>query len=223
MSERPREPDGTPEPRPAGRGSWWRMLLPAAPDVVALLVAQGELTVAGIDAFSEWSRAGDQDAAAAVRAAQHKAYHARRELLAALQAALSTPVDQEDLFILSERIDRILTEARNTVREAEVLGRAPDPHTGTMAARLLEGTGALVAGFRLLRTDPEEAGRRADAASEAVHHVERDYREAMAELLASDDLRAVLAGQVLYRRYLDVADAIIAVADRLWFAVLRGA
>ncbi len=45
----------------------------------------------------------------------------------------------------------------------------------------------------------------------------------MAELLASDDLRAVLAGQVLYRRYLDVADAIIAVADRLWFAVLRGA
>ncbi len=199
------------------------MLLPAAPDVVALLVAQGELTVAGIDAFSEWSRAGDQDAAAAVRAAQHKAYHARRELLAALQAALSTPVDQEDLFILSERIDRILTEARNTVREAEVLGRAPDPHTGTMAARLLEGTGALVAGFRLLRTDPEEAGRRADAASEAVHHVERDYREAMAELLASDDLRAVLAGQVLYRRYLDVADAIIAVADRLWFAVLRGA
>ena len=112
------------------------MLLPAAPDVVALLVAQGELTVAGIDAFSEWSRAGDQDAAAALRAAQHKAYHARRDLLAALQAALSTPVDQEDVFILSERIDRILTEARDTLREAEVLGRAPDAYTAHMAQRL---------------------------------------------------------------------------------------
>jgi hypothetical protein len=45
----------------------------------------------------------------------------------------------------------------------------------------------------------------------------------MAELLQTDDLRTVIAGQVLYRRYLDVADAIIAVADRPWFVVLRGA
>jgi hypothetical protein len=56
-----------------------------------------------------------------------------------------------------------------------------------------------------------------------VHHVERDYREAMAELLQVDDLRAVLAAQDLYRRYLHVAEAIIAVADRLWYVVLRAA
>lgn len=82
---------------------------------------------------------------------------------------------------------------------------------------------ALVAGFHVLRTDPEEAGRQADAASDVVHHVERDYREAMAELLQADDPRAVFAGQVVYRRYLGVAEAITAVADKLWFVVLRGA
>ena len=60
-------------------------------------------------------------------------------------------------------------------------------------------------------------------ASDAVHHVERDYREAMAELLQLDDLRTVLATHDLYRRYLGVAEAIIAVADRLWFVVLRDA
>jgi hypothetical protein len=64
---------------------------------------------------------------------------------------------------------------------------------------------------------------RADRANDAVHHVQRDYRDAMAELLQDDDLRVVVAGQALYRHYLAVADAIIAVADRLWFAVLRGA
>lgn len=220
MSEHSREPSEAPQP--AGR-AWWRVLIPAAPDVVALLVAQGELTVAGMDAFSEWSHSGAQDMAVAVRSAQHEAYHARRELLAALQAALSTPVDQEDLYVLSERVDRILTEARDALREAEVLGRAPDAHTGQMAERLAEGTRALVTGFALLRNDPKEAGRRADAASDAVHHVERDYREAMAKLLQADDLRAVLAGQVLYRHYLAVANAIVAVADKLWFVVLRGA
>ena len=56
-----------------------------------------------------------------------------------------------------------------------------------------------------------------------MHHVERDYRLAMAELLKVDDLRAVLAAQDIYRRYLHVAEAVVAVADRLWYTVLRGA
>jgi len=63
------------------------------------------------------------------------------------------------------------------------LGARLTPIPGGMAERLVEGTRALVTGFALLRKDPEEAGRQADAASDAVHHVERDYREAMARLL----------------------------------------
>lgn len=205
------------------RRRWWRILMPAAPDVLALLLAQGELTATGMAAFDTWSHTGADAAAVAVRTAQHSAYEARRELLKALQAALSTPVDQEDVYVLSERADRILNEARNALREAEILGWTPDPHAGTMSERLLEGTRALVAGFELLLKNPHEAGRRADAASNAVHHVERDYREAMADLPQVDDLRAVLAAHDLYRRYLRVAEAIVAVADRLWYIVLRGA
>jgi hypothetical protein len=199
------------------------MFLPAAPDVLALLIAQGESSLAGMTAFAEWSHGGDPEAAAAVSSARNEAYSARRELQAALQVALSTPVDQENLYTLSERVDRILEVARHAVREAEVLDWTPDIHAGTMGDRLAEGTRALIEGFDLLVKDPEEAGRRADAASHAVHHVERDYREAMAELLQVDDLRTVLAGQDLYRRYLVVAGAVVEVADRLWYVVLRGA
>jgi uncharacterized protein Yka (UPF0111/DUF47 family) len=205
------------------RHRWWQILLPAAPDVLRLLVAQGKLTASGMEAFATWSHSGAKEAAAAVRTAQHAAYDARRELLKALQAALSAPVDQEEIYVLSERVDRILAGARNALREAEILGWAPDAHAGVMSDRLLEGTAALVEGFELLRTNPREAGRRADAASDAVHHIERDYREAMAELVEVDDLRAVLAAQDLYRRYLRVAEAIVAVADRLWYTVLREA
>jgi hypothetical protein len=45
----------------------------------------------------------------------------------------------------------------------------------------------------------------------------------MPELLRSDDIRAVIAGQAVYRHYLDVAEAVVAAADRLWFVVLREA
>lgn len=191
--------------------------------MLGLLLAQGRLSATGLEAFDAWSHGGGEQAVAAVRSAQHEAYSARRELLAALQAALSTPVDQEDLYGLSERVDRVLKHARDAVREAEVLGWAPDQHAASMGERLAEGMRALLAGLELLVEDPEQAGLRADAASDAVRHVERDYREAMAELVKVDDLRAVLAAQDLYRRYLVVAEAVVGVADRLWYVVLRGA
>lgn len=215
--------NGAPAGPPSRRRWWRRILLPAVPDVLALLAAQGKHTVAALTAFDGWSNGGGREAAAALDAARDAAYRARRELLQALQAALSTPVDQEDLYILSERVDRVLNEARNALREAEALNWKPDNHAGLMGAQLAEGTRVLLAGFDLLREDQEAAGRQSDAAAEAVRHVERNYREAMAGLLKEDDLRAVLAAQDLYRRYLNVAELIVAVADRLWYIVLRGA
>jgi uncharacterized protein Yka (UPF0111/DUF47 family) len=223
MTETPPDPIRVSKTRSTRRRWWRRVLLPRGTDVLALLVAQGELTVAGFDAFKDWSHGGGADAAAAVRAADHQAYDARRELLAALQAALSTPLDQEDIYVLSERIDRTLTVARNTVRESEVLGWTPDAHAAQMGDRVAGGARALVTGFGLLRKAPDEAGRQADLASDTVRRVEHDYRIAMAEVIKLDDLRAVFAAQDIYRRYLAVAELIIAVADRLWFVVLRGA
>jgi uncharacterized protein len=223
MTEPPSDPIRTSRTKPRRHRWWRRVLLPHSTDVLALLAAQGELTVVGFDAFKAWSRGGGVDAAAAVRAADHQAYHARRELLAALQAALSTPLDQEDIYALSERIDRTLTVARNTVRESEVLGWTPDAHAGQMGDRLAEGARALVRGFGLLRKAPDQAGRQADLASDTVRRVEHDYRTAMAEVIKLDDLRAAFVAHDIYRRYLAVAESIIAVADRLWFVVLRGA
>jgi hypothetical protein len=153
----PRDPARVLTPKSARR-RWWRLLLPAVPDVLALLVAQGEVSVTGLDAFAAWSHGGGPQAAAAVRSAQHAAYRARRELLEALQAALSTPVDQEDLYVLSERVDRILNEARNTVREAEILGWTPSAHAARMAERLAAGTRALLAGFALCPRTPKMRG-----------------------------------------------------------------
>lgn len=205
------------------RRNRWRLWLPKTPDVIGLLVAQGDCSVSGMDAFARWSTNGRAVDAAAMRTAQHQAYEARRQLLTMLQAVLSSPIGQEDLYVLSERVDRVLIQARNAVREGEVLKFVPNTSTATMGRRLAAGSRALVEGFGLLVKEPEAAGRRADEAIDAVHHVEGDYRRAMVELLERDDQRTVLASQDVYRRYLQVAEATVAVADRLWYAVLRGA
>ncbi len=205
------------------RRRWKHLFLPVVPDVIGLLGSQAELSAAGMVAFESWSKGAGSVAADAVRSAQHDAYDTRRELLAALQAALSTPIDQEDLFVISERIDRVVVQARNVVREGEVLGWEPDNHAATMSEHLSVGTRAVTSGVALLVKDPQEAGRQADLASDAAHEVERCYRVAMGNLIRCDDLREVLVGQDMYRRYIVVAEAVTAVTDRLWAAVLRGA
>ena len=176
--------------------------------------------VTGMDAFNAWSHPSAQDMADASRAAQHHAYHARRELLAALQAALSTPIDQEDVYTPSERIDRILTEARDTLREAEVLGRASDAHTGVWLNRLAAGTrarGGLSRATHGSRRSGQAGGRGQRCAPRGTRLPRGDGGTAPGRRPA-----AVFAGQVVYRRYLGVAEAITAVADKLWFVVLRG-
>ncbi len=203
---------------------WWHTLLPGpGADVLSLLVAQGKLTQEGLAHFAQWSASGSPTDSAEVRRCRVQAYQARRDLLAALQTALSTPLDQEDLYILSERLDRVITEAKDAVREAEVLGWVPDSHAKAMGQHLAEGTAALVTAFGMLAHDLNGAGLQADASTASVREVEHRYREAMTGLLDASEVRTVIAAQDLYRRYARVADHVVAVADRLWYAVLRGA
>lgn len=203
---------------------WLRTLVPGSgPNVLSLLVAQGKLTQDGLSHFANWSESGSADASDQVHRCRTEAYQARRDLLAALQDALSTPLDQEDIYILSERLDRVLNEAKDAVREAEVLGWGPDAHAQAMGQSLAEGTTAVVAALGMLAHDLAGAGLQADISTAAVRHVEHRYREAMTELLAASDIRTVIASETLYRRYVRVADHVVAVADRLWYAVLRGA
>jgi uncharacterized protein Yka (UPF0111/DUF47 family) len=95
---------------------WWhdhglrRFLGEAAPDVVGLLVAQGQVSLAATGAFLEWSKGFG--ATSTLTAMEHDADEARRALLAALRGAVATPVDQEDLYILSERCDRVVNAVR---------------------------------------------------------------------------------------------------------------
>ena len=60
-----------------------------------------------------------------VRAAEHEADEVRRGCRPSC-ARVQHPIDQEDLYSLSELLDAVLNAAKNIVREAEVLAIDPD-------------------------------------------------------------------------------------------------
>ena len=202
-----------------GFGRFFRMV---APDVVGLLVAQGQVSVAATGAFLDWSEGGAADAAA-LTALEHDADEARRTLLGALRAALATPIDQEDLYILSERCDRVVNAIRDIAVEADALAWTPDRHAARMAGDLHAGMTVLVGGFAQLRGDFASAGAAADEVRAHARTVVWRYRDAVAEGYRSADLQAAVIGRELYRPYARAADLLEAVADRLWYVVLADA
>lgn len=197
-----------------------RWFLPRTPDVLALLRGQADVTVTGMRAFAAWS-SGDASRLTELRDAEHEADRRRRELLVEVRSAFSLPVDGEDLYLLSERLDDVLDSAKDAAREAELIGLEPDAPMAAMAAIIVAGLEHVVRGIATLVSDPDAATAAADLAITAARHVEKEYRVAMSSLLAIEDMRELMGRRELYRRYSRIAGRITSVAERVWYSVVK--
>jgi uncharacterized protein Yka (UPF0111/DUF47 family) len=205
----------------AVKRSWF---LPERPDVLGMLRRQAAVTGEGMAALVDWAN-GVPGAAERVRDLEHQADQVKRELRLALTDAFITPIDAEDLYVMSERLDAVLNGAKDTVRESEVMGIPPDQAVAAMATLLTEGIGHLATAFEQL--DPDRRDKRpsatdaADAAVKSQRRLERVYREAASALLSSDDLREVMGRRELYRRVSRISETLIQAADRVWYATVK--
>jgi uncharacterized protein Yka (UPF0111/DUF47 family) len=199
-----------------------RWFLPETPDLLGMLRAQADVTIEGMEALAAWAH-GDAAKGETVRELEHAADERRREVQEALTEAFTTPLDPEDLFVLSRGLDAVLNGAKDLVREAEVMALAPDDPMADMADLLLQAVRHLAEAFAGLGRDTAAATAEADAAVKSARQLERSYRAAMGALLQVDDLREVMARRELYRRLSRIADGVVDVAERVWYAIVKQA
>jgi uncharacterized protein Yka (UPF0111/DUF47 family) len=197
-----------------------RWLVPHTPDVLALLRAQSSLTVEGMEAFARWA-AGDPDAADEVRACEHRADTAKREVLLALRTVLVAPLEPEDLFALSRGIDWILNHAKDAVGESEVMACPPDATVSGMATHLLEATRRLHAAIGALGPGHDDPTVAAEEAVKEERRLEKVYRAGMAALVDLEDPHAITARRELYRRCSRIGENVDDVAERIIYAVVK--
>ena len=194
--------------------------LPETPDVLGTLRRQAEVTQSGMASFGRWAH-GEAAAGAAVHAAEHAADQVRRELAQQLRVAFTTPVDAEDLFTLSERLDAVLNMAKNVVRDADLLGLSPTATTAAMADEALAGVEHLGVALTALPADATAATRAADAATKNGRHMEKIYARAMREVAEMPDAHAALLARDHLADCLRLGERIELVADRIWYAVVK--
>jgi uncharacterized protein Yka (UPF0111/DUF47 family) len=197
-----------------------RWFLPETPDVVGLLRDQLRITVQGMDAFAGWA-AGDVAAADTVRACEHRADAAKREVAEALRAAFVTALEPEDVFALSRGIDWMLNHAKDTINESEDMACPPDEALAKMTALLAQSLRHIEEAVARLGVKNGDAMEPADAAIKDERRLERAYRSGMAALLELDDLRAVTARRELYRRCSRIGEGAVEVAERVIYAVVK--
>jgi inorganic phosphate transporter, PiT family len=196
--------------------------------ITLLLVAQGQIPAFDVPIWVKLVAAVALTAGTAfggwrlaVREAEHTADDVRRRLQQELRVAFSVPLDAEDIYTLSERLDAVLNDAKNAVREAEVMNIRPDEHLAAMATSILSGVHHLASAFDVLARDQDRATAAANAAISATREVERRYRIAMSEALQLEDVRELFSRRELYRRYARMGDQVVRVADRVWYAVVK--
>lgn len=199
-----------------------RWFLPETPDVLGMLGAQRDTTEAALVAFARWAH-GDGDAADEVRALEHRADDQKRELWRALRTSFVTPVDAEDLFVMSAELDEVLNGAKDIVREADVWSMRPDPAIAEIADLLLTGVRRLGDAFAHLAMPGDEATEAADQVVKSQRAVERAYRSAMSALIAGPESREMIGRRELYARLLATSGRLAQVAERVWYAVVKEA
>ena len=198
-----------------------RWFLPHHPDVLGLLRDQADVTSRGVAAFARWSATGDHAHARAVREAEHEGDDLRHELLQALSTALTTPIEQVDVYALSERIDEVLDRTKDTVRVADAFEWRPNEHTAAMGASIEQATLHLTDAVGSLSGKGEHPGDHAELMIKAARTVEHGLLAAFAALPRDGTSWDRTAALEVYRGYSDVEHALLRVADRTWYAVLR--
>jgi uncharacterized protein len=200
-----------------GRGHWF---LPETPDVVGLLRRQVAVTIEGLDAFAAWA-GGEEAAATDVADAERRGDVAKRELLNALRVAFVTPLEPEDVFMLSRSLDWILNYASDMVREADALSAEPDEGVAEMAGLIGEGARSIDEAVAHLHSDPDAATAAADGAIATVRRLYDVYYRGMADLLELKGMRGRVSRRELYRRCTRIGELIVDAAERVVYAVVK--
>ena len=196
------------------------MVPPRVARLLGMLDHHAAIVVEGMDAFAAWA-AGDPEAGDRVRACEHRADRAKRDVITSLRTAFVTPIEPEDLFALSRGMDWVLNHAKDAVGESEVMSCPPDAALAEMAALLAVATRSIAVSIAAMRSGGDTATGGTDAAIKAERQLEKVYRRAMAALLETDDLREEIARRELYRRCSRIGDAVVDVAERIDYATIK--
>jgi uncharacterized protein Yka (UPF0111/DUF47 family) len=205
-----------------GKIGWLARLVGPENDFYSMLTEQAKITLDGVEALELWINEGALERCQTVRDLEHKADVHKLRLEKMLVETLITPIDREDIYDLSHRLDEVINCAKRTVREMEALEvRAEGTALPKMATTLAEGARCLLISFSNLASDLSEAASQASLARKSDNKLEKIYRKAMLELFQLDDIKRIMKTAEVYRTMTTAGQRIDVVGEKLSHVIVK--
>ncbi|MBX7234388.1 MAG: DUF47 family protein [Caldilineales bacterium] len=177
---------------------------------IHLLKQQARYLQEGVQGLMRFVGEGDEAGAATVERCEKEGDEVRRILIDELHKTFVTPFDREDIYQLSLYLDDVLDYTYTTVEEMHVLKVQPDEHLLEMVRRLNEAADELVLAMERLTDNPMVALDHARRAKGRENQIEREYRQALAEIFTGPEdihhLMEMLRKREVYRHISNAAD-----------------
>ena len=175
-------------------------------DFCAMLHAQAEKVLEGLDALYHWAEKANGTQRERVKEIEREADELRRILIEELNQTFVTPFDREDIFSLSRAIDDVMDYADRTVDEMEIYEVQPNAHVTQMIGILRNAARELSDAIRLIQKYPSIALEHATKAKALENEMENAYHRALAELFKGADTVYMLKMREIYRHLSNAAD-----------------
>jgi len=195
--------------------------LPRDHDFFADLATHADKVQEGIRALVLWFKTGEPAHADRVRRIEHEADAIILKIASALGEVFSTPIDREDIHLVSKAMDQIINYAKNTVREIQIFNLTPDENMHKIALLILDGACALNQAILSLPSYSPEIARHLDKAKKCEHRVEKLYRIGLNKLFEGEDLKEILKKREVYRHLSNTADRILEAAEVLSLILVK--
>jgi len=177
---------------------------------ISLIIQQANLTLKGFELLKDYMASHNPKRAAELNMVEKEADEVRRILIDELNHTFVTPIDREDIFVLSRAIDDMLDYANGTIAEMEILKVSPTPFMQRIVDLLRDVASEISLSTQRLADHPGVAMEHAQRAKALENRVETVYREALAELFGGpEDIPHVikmLKKREVYRHLSNAAD-----------------
>jgi uncharacterized protein len=175
-----------------------------------------------VEELQKWLEAGAHDRCETVRTLEKEADQIGLEIEKKLVDSFITPIDREDIYDLSDRLDDVIDAAKTTVREVEALEvHNENHHIKEIATALVEGTRCLASSVDALQHNLTQATEEAMLARRSENRVSKLYRQAMRELFALDDIKKIQKTKEVYNCFLEIGKRIDTAAQKILHVIVK--
>ena len=175
-------------------------------DFYELLLSQCEKTVQGCQSLVRFL--DDDSPPDDLLRLEQEADDIRRILIDELNQTFITPMDREDIFMLSRAIDDVLDHAYNAVKEMEVFEVQSNEFLFKMAELLLKGAEELLNAIKHLKKNPNVAVGYVVRAKGLENEMNDAYLDALKQLFSGNNVRLMLSYREIYRHFNRSADTV---------------